>query len=396
MSELNIASGTLYHGDNIDFLQGLNPCTVDLFAMDPPFKKNREFGDRKAGESNFDDSWEWDEAEHGKWLTDLGESHERLALMIDGAKAHVDDGNATAAYLCYMAVVFMECHRVLKDTGNITVHCDYTATHWLRLLLDAVFGDRAFRNELIWQRIKGGSRASAHFDRMHDSILVYGKTDASVFNQPFVPFAEEYAEKQYSHEDARGRFMRRTLFGPGAKGDGESVSPWRGIDPRKMGANGSHWATGKRGGVRDFVKKYNLSPDWPDADKYKSVHASLDELDRIGMIHWPRNGGLPALKLYLEVARGRPQNSVITDIAHVTDPIYPTQKPVQLYETLVAAYTHEGGFVADPFAGSGTVGIAAEMLGLEYVLIDLSAGYKRVFEKRRDELRASRPRRLIE
>ncbi len=151
MAEPNFANRTLFHGDNLPFLRGLNSATVDLIATDPPFNKGRDFHatpDSLAAGARFQDRWSWERDVHQDWVDQLTDDHPRLMEAIESARYAHSDG--MGAYMCFMAVRLLAMHRVLKPTGSIYLHCDPTASHYLKAVMDAIFGWRQFRNEIVW------------------------------------------------------------------------------------------------------------------------------------------------------------------------------------------------------------------------------------------------------
>ena len=167
---------TLFHRDNLDVLRNLNSNSIDLIATDPPFNKGKDFhatpGSLAAG-AKFQDRWTWEEDAHQDWIDQLTDDHPRLMEAIESARyAHSD---SMGAYMCYMAVRLLAMHRILKDTGSIYLHCDPTASHYLKAVMDAIFGWRNFRNEIVWHYQTGGA-GKRHFSRKHDVFLFYSKS----------------------------------------------------------------------------------------------------------------------------------------------------------------------------------------------------------------------------
>ena len=276
------------------------------------------------------------------------------------------------SYLIYMAIRLTEMRRILKPTGSIFLHCDDTAGPYLRLVMDAVFGARNFRNEVVWRRHSGRSDAK-RFGRVHDRLLYYAPQGRTWHTQ-YQPHDPEYVNRAYRHDDndGRGRWRSADLTASGLRA-GESGMPWRNVDP---GEKGNHWRTPTQGGMNDFIIERNLIPNWPDA--YPSVHARLEALDRHRLIHWPKRGSMPSLKRYLASTKGTAATDLWTDIKRLestskenTD--YPTQKPVALVERIIKASSNEGDMVLDPFCGCATACIAAERLGRKWIGIDISA-----------------------
>ena len=249
----------------------------------------------------------------------------------------------------------------MKPTGSIYLHCDPTAGHYLKLLMDAIFGHGNFRNEVVWKRTAGRSDGK-RFGRVHDTILFYAGHGAT-WNRQHTAHDPDYVARSYRNEDERGRWQSADLTASGPR-FGESGEPWQGIDPGKVGR---HWNTPTQGGMNYFIIGKGLIPDWPD--HYLTVQSRLDALDAAGLIAWPKHGdGMLRLKRYLESTTGIAVEDVFTDIgkleASAKEKIgYPTQKPLALLERLIKASSNEGDVVLDPFCGCATACVAADRLG---------------------------------
>ena len=177
----NFANRTLYHGDNLNFLRGMNSGTINLIATDPPFNKGRDFHatpDSVARGARFEDRWSWDKDVHPEWVDSIQDDWPKAWMLLDAIK---ESGEGMAAFLCYIGVRLMEMHRILADDGTLYLHCDHTAGHYLKLLLDAIFGHENFRNEIVWC-YSGGGQPRNDFPRKHDTILRYSKSDTYTFN----------------------------------------------------------------------------------------------------------------------------------------------------------------------------------------------------------------------
>ena len=351
----NWRNRTVFTGDNLDVLRGMNSEAVDLIYLDPPFNSNKT---QQAPLGAFKDAWtlsDLDEAWHGE----IAERQPALYAVIDAAGlAH---GKGMKAYLIMMAVRLLELHRVLKPTGSLYLHCDPTASHYLKMLMDCVFGKDNFRNQIAWKRTHshGGAR---RYGPVHDTILYYAQGESYLWTGLRVPHDPAYLAGKFKHKDARGAYQPISLTGPGET-DGPSGKPWRGVDPSRVGR---HWAISKAA-----VKKIGASESMSIAER-------LDALDEAGMLHWPQGKGkTPRLKHYLADLQGVAPQDVITDI----DPVsargaerigYPTQKPLALLERFIKASSNEGDIVLDPFCGCATTLVAAERLGRAWVGIDLS------------------------
>ena len=183
MADLNFRNRTLYHGDNLDFLRGMNSETVHLIATDPPFNKSRDFHatpDSLARGANFQDRWSWRDDIHDEWLLEIQRDHPDVWSVINTAKRVY--GDDMGAFLCFMGVRLLEMHRVLRDDGSLYLHIDHTAHAYVKALLDAIFRHRNFRNEIVWA-YTGPSNTQRWFPRKHDTILFYVKSDGASFNR---------------------------------------------------------------------------------------------------------------------------------------------------------------------------------------------------------------------
>ena len=196
MAELNAANRTLFRGDNLPFLRGLNSASVDLIATDPPFNKNRDFHatpDSLSAGASFQDRWSWQDDVQLEWLNVLSVEAPEVYAVIDAAKAVW--GDDMGAFLCWLGVRLLECHRILKPTGSLYLHIDHTAHAWVKCLLDAIFGRRNFRNEIAWCYRTGGA-SKRTFARKHDTLLFYSKSDNYKFN---LPLDKSYLTGQMGH-----------------------------------------------------------------------------------------------------------------------------------------------------------------------------------------------------
>ncbi|MGA2678699.1 MAG: DNA methyltransferase [Sedimentisphaerales bacterium] len=316
----------IYCGDNLEQLKKLPAECVDLIYIDPPFNSNR----------NYEVFW--------------GETKEKRAF---------DDRHAsTQAYIDFMLPRCVELHRVLKKTGSFYYHCDWHASHYVKIMLDRqVFGENNFQNEIVWKR------TSAHNDpnkygNVNDSIFFYTKSDAYTWNPQYQPYDEDYLETFFDEKDSDGRrYKRMDLTGAGVT-KGESGEPWRGID---VSSKGRHWA---------------YSP------------SKLDEFDKQGRIHWPKKSdGMPRLKQYVEDLPGVPLQNVWTDIRPLHNLAaerlgYPTQKPLALLDRIIKASSNPNDIVLDAFCGCGTALVAAENLDRQWIGIDVSPTACNVMAKR--------------
>ena len=252
------------------------------------------------------------------------------------------------AYLAMMAPRLCELRRVLKTTGSIWLHCDPTASHYLKMLMDAVFGVRWFRNEIIWQRTSAHANVSQKFGSVHDIILYYSRAEKPRWNQQWAPYSDEYIATFFDQVDQAGkRYARRDLTASMAHASSGQLYAWRGITP-------------------------------PSSRCWAMTKDHMDELDARGRIHWPKkDGGMPRLKVYPEDLPGIPLQDIWTDIKIMHNLAaerlgYPTQKPLALLERIIEASSNPGDTVLDPFCGCGTTIIAAEKLKRNWIGIDIT------------------------
>ncbi|MDO8616584.1 MAG: DNA methyltransferase [Dehalococcoidia bacterium] len=351
-----LTTGVLYYGDNLDVLRKYIPDeSVDLVYLDPPFNSNRSYNilfkesggaGSEAQIEAFEDTWHWGQHAQAAYEEMLTGPHQNVARML---KAMVDGlgHNDVTAYLTMMAIRLVELRRVLKPTGSLYLHCDPTAGHYLKMLMDGVFGPANFRSEISWKRTSAHSSAK-RYGPVHDLIFYYTKSDSYTWNPQMLPYAPAYVDTFFDQRDQDGRrWKRMDLTGAGIR-HGETGQAWRGID---VTAKGRHWA-------------------YPPT--------ILDELDAAGRVHWPKGrNGMPRLKQYEEDMPGVSLQDVWTDIRPIHNLAverlgYPTQKPLALLERIVAASSNEGDIVLDPFCGCGTAVHAAQKLGRRWIGIDIT------------------------
>ena len=368
----NWANQTIWTGDNLDIMRGMNSGSVDLIYLDPPFNSNRTYeapiGSEAAGAA-FKDTWALQDVDLA-WHGEIAEREPALYSIIDAAG--LSHGKGMKAYLIMMAVRLLEMRRILADTGSIYLHCDPTASHYLKGLMDAIFGAAQFRNEIVWKRTAGRSDAK-RYGRVHDLVLYYARGDEATWNTVYLPHDPAYVARAYRHDDGdgRGRWRSDQLTASGLR-SGESGAPWRGVDPSDVGR---HWATPVKGGISTFIIERGLIDGWPLPGS--TVHERLDALDAAGMVHWPTRGKVPSLKRYLASTKGNALEDVFADIgkleASAKEKVgYPTQKPLALLDRIIRASSNEGDVVLDPFCGCATACVAAEKLERQWVGIDVS------------------------
>jgi DNA modification methylase len=345
----------LYYGDNLDILRRyIKDETVDLIYLDPPFNSNVTynvlFGEQNGSQAAaqikaFEDTWRWDRAS-ARTYQETVEAGGRVSQALQGLH-HILGSSNMMAYLAMMAPRLAELHRVLKSTGSTYLHCDPTASHYLKILMDAIFGPQNFLNEIVWKRsdAKGDTGQGAkHFGRVNDTLLFYAKSAGKhTFNPLFVPLADDYVDKWYRYADPDGRrYKLDNMLGPGGAAKG---NPYYEV----MG-----------------VKRY-----W----RYSRDH--MQQLIREGRVVQTRPGAVPMYKRYLDESKGVPLTSNWGDIRPLHGWAaerlgYPTQKPEALLERIIKASSNEGDLVLDPFCGCGTAVVVAQRLRRQWVGIDIT------------------------
>ena len=364
---------TLVRGDNLEEMRKFPDDCIDLIATDPPFNSKRDYfvpyRDERGQEPDtlikaFTDTWTWGERAEEAYRDLIVEVGGQIGDTIQGLRQFLNE-TPMMAYLVMMAIRIVEMHRILKSTGSLYLHCDPSASHYLKIILDAIFGVSHFRNEIVWQRTSAHNDGN-RFGRVHDIILSYSKSSQPLWNPVYTEHDPEYVKKFYRHEDERGPYQVDNLTGPGVT-QGESGQPWRGVDPTGVGRC---WSVPNKDTWPEGVQP-------PENYENLSVQEKLDALDANGLIYWPPNGNIPRFKRYLSTSKGRRVHDVITDIKPLSGQSkertgYPTQKPIELYKRIVAASSNEGDLVLDPFCGCGTTLMAAEALNRHWIGIDLT------------------------
>lgn len=344
--------GVFFNGDNLAVLKFIPDESVDLVYLDPPFNSQRSynaiFKGARAQERAFKDCWSWEDDAAKTYERLVAGGHEAPAQLVDLMLAlrKLLGAKDLMAYLTMMSVRLVQMRRVLKPTGSLYLHCDPTASHYLKLLLDAIFGEEAFSNELIWKRTTAHSSAKKYAP-VHDVLLYYRRGATCVWNQPRLDYEDEYLDKYYKFDDGDGRlYWRADLCAAGVR-HGRSGVPWRGID---VAAKGMHW-------------KFTVD--------------RLEELDREGRIYWPPRGTMPQYKRYRDELPGRAVGDIWDDVNRI-NPVgsertgYPTQKPLALLKRIIEASSNRGDLVLDPFCGCGTTVEAAQRLGRRWIGIDIA------------------------
>lgn len=374
MGEPNFLNRTLWIDDNLAVLRGINSECVDLVCLDPPFNSERLYnaplGSDAAG-AQFDDTWTMDGVK-AEW-TELQEAADP-ALYHTVAGAGLTAGDAMQAYLAFMAPRLAEIHRVLRPTGSVYLHCDPHASHYLKQLLDCIFGHRNFRNEIVWKRTGTKSLGTKRYARDSDRILYYSKSSRYVWNQQYRPHDPEYVRKNYRYRDELGRYRLQPLTG-GKAGGPLAYEKFRGVLPSR----GRAWAPPRRDKFPPIA-----AARLPDEYEQLDVLAKCEALNDAGLIYWSKNG-IPNYKSYLAIKPGNPASDIVADISPALGDEstgWPTQKPLALYEHIIRASSNEGDMVLDPFAGCATTCVSAERLGRQWAGIDIDEVAVGITQKR--------------
>jgi len=360
----------LYFGDNLHVLrEHVAAASVDLVYLDPPFNSNANynilFKSPEGAQSDaqieaFEDTWHWNDSAEAAFDEVMRSGNADAFELLRAMRAFLGD-NDMMAYLAMMAVRLIELHRVLKPTGSLYLHCDPTASHYLKLLLDGVFGAKNFRNEIVWKRTTTHSDSKT-WSRVSDIIFFYSTGKLFTWNTPRDAHSKEYIAAKYGNDDGDGR-------GPYHLDNMTSPNP-----------------------------RPNMMYEWqgfaypPKGWRYQ--RETMQKLHDEGRIYYPTlaNGELdtskrPRLKRYLDEMEGGVMGTVWTDIPPINSQAqerlgYPTQKPLALLERIIAASTNEGDVVLDPFCGCGTAVHAAQKLGRQWIGIDITHLAIGLIEKR--------------
>jgi site-specific DNA-methyltransferase (adenine-specific) len=343
-------TNALYYGDNLGYLREMDRQSVDLVYLDPPFNSKATYnllfrspkgGAVQAQTTAFKDTWVWDvPAEMA--FDEVMTSGSPAAGILRSLRGFLGTGDLMA-YLAMMTPRLIELHRILKNSGSLYLHCDPTASHYLKIILDGIFGPEHFKNELIWQRSTPKGLAFTRFPSTHDVILFYGKSDNVKWNPQHTAHRPEYIDKYY------------TLTDPGSDRLFQATSL---LNPNPNRPNLTYEFHG-------HTKVWRWTRD-------RMLAAEAE-----GKIYFPLSGGIPREKRFLDEQEGTPVTSIWTDIPPVNSQAqerlgYPTQKPLALLERIISASSDEGDVILDPFCGCGTTVEAAESLKRAWIGIDIT------------------------
>ena len=355
----------LFFGDNLEILrEQIKAESVDLVYLDPPFNSHANYnvlfktpkGHESAAQIEaFEDTWHWNEQAEREFGELVHQPNSAVAEMMQALRRFLGE-NDMMAYLTLMANRLLELHRVLKPTGSLYLHCDPTASHYLKMVLDGVFGQGNFRNEIIWKRQSSHNDAVKKYGAITDTILFYAKTEAGLFNVIRSPLNLDYVAKFYRHDDKDGRGLYQL---------DNMASP----QPRP-----------------------NMMYEWLGyaypVKGWRYEKATMQRLHDEGRIHYPEDKtNRPRLKRFLHENEGQAVANLWDDIQSLTHGAaeslgYPTQKPVALLERIIKASSNEGDTVLDPFCGGGTAVHAAQKLKRKWIGIDITHLAITLIEKR--------------
>ena len=348
-----ITDNTLFYGDNLPILRDYIPTeSVDLVYLDPPFNSNRNYNvlfkdeggnDSEAQIVAFTDSWRWGPSAEQEYDALATEGNPAISDMISALRGFIGS-NQMMAYLVMMTSRLVELHRVLKPTGSLYLHCDPTASHYLKIILDTIFGIENYRNEIIWKRRQGMHNTSRRFGAVTDTIFFYTRSDNYVFNKQFGEYDPDYIKKFFRFEDERGIYRLADLSNPADRPN--LKYEYKGYSPPTKG-----WAVSKE---------------------------RMEKMDQEGRLYFPQDpAGRIQRKRYLHELEGQPVECLWDDIQpispHSAEKLgYPTQKPLVLLERIIQASSREGDIILDPFCGCGTSIAAAQKLGRRWIGIDIT------------------------
>lgn len=356
-------AGTLYYGDCLEWMQKWPGASADLIYLDPPFNSKSNYN-ILWGQGNgvsaqvraFTDTWNWDH-EAVQRVEAICNAVAHPAHKPVSALRLALDRSGMLAYLSYMAERLAVMHRILRPAGSIYVHCDATASHYLKLLMDGIFGAKQFRNEIIWKRVSAHSDSN-RFGRNADRILFYSKGASWTWNQQYRPYDKSYRQR-FRYQDPDGRL-------------------WSDYDLTAKGLSGGGYEYEYKGAE----SLWRVPPE------------TMRKLDAEGRLHFTKTGGI-RLKRYLDEQKGRPVQEIWDDISPINSQSkerlgYPTQKPLALMERIIRSSSNQGDTVLDPFCGCGTTIEAAQNLDRLWVGVDISAYAIDLIARKR--LRFTKPR----
>lgn len=347
----------LYYGDNLDVLRSsIASESVDLIYLDPPFNSKATYNllfrspagvGSQAQIEAFEDTWHWGQQAESAFDQVIRSGSTDAADLLRAMRSFLGE-NDMMAYLAMMALRLIELRRILRKSGSLYLHCDPSASHYLKLLMDQVMGVQAFRNEIIWKRTSSHNDAAQglrRYGRTHDVILYYA-LGSGTWNQQFAGYSAAYLQQHYGNVDADTKRRFKTSDLTAAKPGGDTSYEWKGVRPPQ----GRYWAYS-----RDNMQAF----------------------DEAGRLAYSRGSGMPRLKHFLDEMSGVPLGDLWDDIPPINSQAqerlgYPTQKPVMLLERIIEGSSNPGDVVLDPFCGCGTTIHAAQKLGRQWIGIDVT------------------------
>jgi site-specific DNA-methyltransferase (adenine-specific) len=346
---------TLYYGDNLDILKNYIPsASVDLVYLDPPFNSNANYNvlfSQKDGHQSsaqiqaFEDTWQWDENAVHTFEVEV----EKCGPVADALRAfHLILGDSNMmAYLTMMAPRLKELQRVLKPTGSLYLHCDPTASHYLKVILDTVFGFQSFRNDIVWKRTTAHANVGQKFGVVTDDLLFYVNSEKYTWNPLYSEYSEDHLASSYKFTETGTdrKYASRDLTASMQRASKGQLYEWHGKTPPPSRC----WAYAKE---------------------------QMEKFEAEGLIMYSGTG-YPRLKIYLDQMPGVPLQNIWVDVPVISSQSsermgYPTQKPLALLERIVQASSNPGDVVLDPFCGCGTAIAAAQKLGRKWIGIDIT------------------------
>ncbi len=350
---------TLYYGDNLNILRDyIKDETVDLIYLDPPFNSNRNYNVLFKNESGtesesqitaFEDTWHWD-TKAERTYHELINEPDQVGRMVEAFRSFIGT-NQMMAYLVMMAVRLKELHRVLKPTGSLYLHCDPTASHYLKIMLDAIFGGENYLNEITWKRTFAHGNVGKNYGNVADVIYFYAKSSRYTWNQPFRTLSDRETEEKFP------------------KIDPETGRRWQSVSLRNPA-----W----RPNLQFPFTASNGVTYQPHPNGWSGNMEHLTRLDKEGRLHFPsKPEGALRVKMFADESLGERLQNIWEDIppigAQAAERLgYPTQKPVALLERILSASSNEGDIVLDPFCGCGTSIAAAQKLNRKWIGIDIT------------------------
>ena len=359
-ADMQAPENKLFYGDNLEVLRKyIKDETVDLCYIDPPFNSKRNYNqiynnigkEDQAQAQAFIDTWTWDNAAEkgiGEIIANTGGVFTVQSIeLIIGLQKVLGKG-ALLSYLVSMTLRIAEIYRVLKPTGSFYLHCDPTASHYLKIIIDAIFCSRKgeYLNEIIWQRINAKGNVQKKFGAVHDVIFRYSKISGNeIWNQPYAPLSKEYVELFYNYieENTGRRYTLSDLTAPIVRASKGQIYKWKNVE-------------------------------LPPSRCWVYAKDKMEELDSNGQIVHTKNG-MPRLKRYLDVNKGEKVTDTWTDIPQISSHEYlgyPTQKPETLLKRIIMASSNEGDTVLDAYCGCGTTIAVAEHLNRKWIGIDIT------------------------